>query len=89
MSLTKRQKIGATKDFILHEKDTGSASYQVALLTAKIKKLVAHLKKNAKDKHSRRGLLGMVQKRKKLLTFLKKTDEKRYGKIIKSLGLKK
>lgn len=89
MALSKRQKTSATKEFKLHDNDTGSASYQIALLSEKIKKLVSHLKKNAKDNHSRHGLLGMVQQRKKLLAFLKKNDEKKYQKVIKKLGLKK
>ncbi len=88
MALTKRQKANATKSFRLHKEDNGSASYQVALITAKIKKLVSHLKKNPKDKHSRRGLLGMVQKRKKFLQYLKTNDEKKYKKVIKDLDLK-
>jgi len=88
MALSPRQKKNATKTFQRHEKDSGSAEYQIALFTAKIKKLVSHLKKNPKDKHSRRGLLGMVSQRKKLLKFLKAQDEKKYKKTIKSLEIK-
>jgi small subunit ribosomal protein S15 len=88
MALTTQQKSKATASFKRHEKDTGSAEYQIALFTAKIERLVTHLNKNPKDKHSRRGLLGMVQQRKKLLKFLKNSDEKRYKKVIKELGLK-
>lgn len=88
MSLTKRQKEKVTKEYKRHEKDTGSAECQVALFTEKIEKLVGHLKKNPKDKHSRRGLLGMVSQRKKLLKFLKNSNEKEYLKITKKLGLK-
>ncbi len=89
MSLTSKQKEAVTKKFKIHEKDTGSAQYQIALFTAKIKKLVSHLKKNPKDKHSRKGLLGMVAQRKKLLNYLKNKDEKIYQKVLKELKLKK
>ncbi|MEA1926387.1 MAG: 30S ribosomal protein S15 [Patescibacteria group bacterium] len=88
MSLTLRQKTSATKNFKRHEKDSGSSEYQIALFTAKIKQLVLHLKKNPKDKHSRRGLLGMVSQRKKLMRYLKTTNEAKYKKVIKKLGLK-
>ena len=88
MALSARQKTNATKKFQRHEKDSGSAEYQIALFTAKIKKLVSHLKKSPKDKHSRRGLLGMVSQRKKLMKYLKAHDEKKYKKTIKNLGLK-
>lgn len=87
--LTPRKKASIVKKHKLHQKDTGSAEVQVAILTDQIKELTAHLKKHPKDNHSRRGLLGMVSKRKKLLDYLKKEDEKRYNKIIKELGLKK
>ena len=73
----------------LHDADTGSADVQIILLTEEIKKLLSHLKKHPKDLHSKRGLLKMVSKRRKLMKFLKKEDEKRYNKIIKTAGLKK
>jgi len=88
MTLSKRVKANATKKFKRHEKDSGSAEYQIALFTAKIKKLSSHLKKNPKDKHSRKGLLGMVQQRKKLQKHLKNKSEVAYNKLIKSLGIK-
>ena len=88
MSLDKGTKEEITKKFQLHEKDTGSPEYQVALFTEQIKKLTAHLKKNAKDFHSRRGLLQMVSKRRKLLDYLKKTNAKDYKVLIKKLDLK-
>jgi small subunit ribosomal protein S15 len=72
----------------LHNKDTGSPEVQIALFTEKIDELAGHLKKNRKDNHSRRGLLGMVNKRKRLLTYLKNQDVKRYQTIAKKLGLK-
>lgn len=88
MALTTKQKVKATKDVKRHNNDTGSSEYQIALFTEKIKKLTAHLKKNSKDFHSRRGLLKMVSKRKKLMDYLKRTDEKNYKNTIKKLGLK-
>lgn len=69
--------------------DTGSPEVQVALLTKRIADLTSHLKAHKKDKHSRRGLLGLVNKRRKFLIFLRKKDEKRYQSITKKLGLSK
>ena len=88
MALTNKQKDKVTKEVKLHDKDTGSSAYQIALFTEQIRKLTIHLKKNSKDFHSRRGLLKMVAKRKKLLTYLKSTTEKAYKEITKKLGLK-
>ncbi len=88
MALNHKQKEKVTKEVKRHEKDTGSPEYQIALFTEKIKKLTAHLKKNAKDFHSRRGLLKMVSKRRKLMEYLKKTNEKAYKATIKKLELK-
>lgn len=88
MALNNKQKEKVTKDVKRHEKDTGSPEYQVALFTERIKKLTSHLKKNAKDFHSRRGLLKMVSKRKKLMDYLKNTNEKAYKAMIKKLDLK-
>ncbi len=89
MALTKQAKKRVTKKFQRHAKDSGSAEYQIALFTEKIKKLASHLKKNPKDKHSRKGLLGMVQQRKKLQKHLKNKDEVSYNKIVKDLGIKR
>lgn len=72
-----------------HETDTGSAQVQVALLTRQIKELSSHLKKNPKDNSSRRGLLKMVSKRRKLLSYLALEDESLYQKVVKKLGLKR
>ena len=83
--LTKEEKKDAIKD----DKDTGGVESQVVLLSEQIKKLFLHLKENHNDVHSKRGLLGMVNKRKKLLLYLKKQDEKRYQNLIKKIGLKK
>lgn len=71
------------------EGDTGSPEVQVALLTKRIEKLVTHLKGNPADNHSRRGLLGIVSKRRRLLNYLEKKDEKRYKTIAQKLGLGK
>lgn len=77
------------KKYQTHKKDTGSTEVQIALLTEKILELAKHLKKHAKDSDSRRGLLMMVGKRRRLLNYLKKGDPKKYDKLIKDLGLKK
>lgn len=69
--------------------DTGSPEVQVALLTYKINKLVKHLEANKKDNHSRRGLLKVIAKRRRILNYLQKLNEERYKKLIKKLGLKK
>jgi small subunit ribosomal protein S15 len=88
MALTHKQKEKVTQGVKRHDKDTGSPEYQVAKFTEEIKRLTTHLKKNEKDFHSRRGLLKMVSKRKKLLSYLEKTNEKSYKNVIKTLGLK-
>ncbi len=77
------------KKFEIHETDTGSAEVQIGLLTEEIKKLLLHLKSHPKDFHSKRGLLKMVAKRRKLLSYLKEEDIKRYNSIAKKIGLKK
>lgn len=69
--------------------DTGSPEVQIALLTARINELTAHLKENQNDHHSRRGLLKMVGQRRGLLAYLKKTDIERYRTLIERLGLRK
>ena len=81
--------IDLVKKYQTHKKDTGSAEVQIVLLTQKILELAKHLKKHGKDSDSRRGLLIMVGKRRRLLNYLKKGDEKTYEKLIKDLGLKK
>lgn len=72
-----------------HETDTGSPEAQVAILSRRIEELSSHLKKNNKDKHSRRGLLQMVANRRKHLKYLEKKNTKAYSKLVKELGLKK
>lgn len=76
-------------EYARHEGDTGSSEVQIALLTQRINHLNAHLKLNPGDKHSRRGLLKMVGKRKGLLDYLKKTDLEGYRALIAKLGLRK
>ncbi|TSC96479.1 MAG: small subunit ribosomal protein S15 [Parcubacteria group bacterium Athens0714_26] len=86
--LTIRQKSNIIKDFKINEKDTGSAAVQVALITKQINELTDHLKKHRKDNHSRRGLLTMVGKRKRLMDYLSKTNPKSYNSVAKKLELK-
>ncbi|HHE76537.1 MAG TPA: 30S ribosomal protein S15 [Candidatus Parcubacteria bacterium] len=87
--LTSEEKEKIIKKYKIHESDTGSSEVQIALLSEEIKRLLAHLKKHPKDFHSKRGLLKMVSKRRKLLGYLKQEDEKKYSEIIKAIGLKK
>ncbi len=89
LTLVKEDKKKVIKKFETHENDTGSTEVQVAILTQKINRLNEHLKLNKKDHHSRRGLIIMVGKRKRLLGYLKNNDIGRYKKIIKELGLRK
>ena len=87
--LTVRQKKNVMKDVQKHEKDTGSSEVQIGLLTKRIDELAGHLKKHNKDNHSRRGLINMVSKRRKLLGYLQNNHPRIYSKIAKKLGLKK
>lgn len=87
--LTKRVKAKVINDAARHDTDTGSADVQIAILTRKIDELTAHLKKNKKDFHSRRGLLQMVADRRAHLRYLEKSDKRRYSSVVKKLGLKK
>ncbi|MCX6813880.1 MAG: 30S ribosomal protein S15 [Candidatus Azambacteria bacterium] len=87
--LKKIRKSKVIKEFKIHDTDTGSVEVQVAILSKEIDQLAKHLKKHPKDNHSRRGLLGMVSKRKRLLNYLAKEDQKRYKALIKKIGLKK
>ena len=75
--------------FATHKGDTGSPEVQVAILSARINALGEHLKNHTKDFHSRRGLLGMVSRRRKLLDYLNKVDSVRYAALIKELGLRR
>ncbi len=87
--LSTEEKTKIIKKYKLHDLDTGSPEVQIALLSEEIKQLLLHLKKHKKDFHSKRGLLKMVDKRRKLLNYLKEEDARRYNKTIKALGLKK
>ena len=83
--LSKDTKTKLIKDNQSHDSDTGSPEVQISLLTQKIKELSEHLKKHKKDKHSRRGLLGMVSRRRRHLSYLKKKDPKRHDEIAKKI----
>ncbi len=87
--LTKRVKTRIAGEHGKHEKDTGSAGVQIAVLSRQIDELAAHLKKNPKDNHSRRGLLKMVSKRRKFLAYMKENEPSAYEKLIKKLDLKR
>ena len=87
--LTKTKKTKTIKETQVHDKDTGSPEVQIGILSKRIEELAAHLKKNQKDNHSRRGLLAMVADRQTHMKYLLKKDPKRYGVIIKKLELKK
>lgn len=87
--LTREEKQKIIEKYRVHKLDTGSAEVQIALLNEEIKKLQDHLKKHPKDLHSRRGLLKMVIKRKRLLKYLQRENKRRYNAILKKIGLKK
>ncbi len=87
--LTKRVKSRIVGEHKTNDKDTGSAQVQIAMTSRQIEELAAHLKKNPKDNHSRRGLLKMVSKRRRLLSYLKKNELSAYEKLIKKLDLKR
>ncbi|MCH9627022.1 MAG: 30S ribosomal protein S15 [Chlamydiales bacterium] len=89
MSLDKGTKEEITKKFQLHEKDTGSADVQIAILTERIAELTDHLKRSPKDHNSRLALLKLVGQRRKLLEYLNSTDTERYKNLIKRLNLRK
>ncbi|OGF51780.1 30S ribosomal protein S15 [Candidatus Giovannonibacteria bacterium RIFCSPLOWO2_02_FULL_43_11b] len=86
--LKSKEKEKIIEKFKTSEKDTGSAAVQAAILTEEIKRLTEHLKTHRKDKHSRRGLLQMVSKRKKLLDYISKNNQAAYIDVTKKLGLK-
>ncbi len=85
MALNTEEKAQVVKKFALHEGDTGSPEVQVALLTKQIDELSEHLKTHKKDNHSRRGLLQIVGKRRRLLQYLKENEEERYNTLAKKL----
>lgn len=89
MALSVEEKIVIVKTYGQGEKDTGSPEVQVALLTANINKLQSHFGDHKQDHHSRRGLIRMVNQRRKLLDYLKRKDGNRYGQLIAKLGLRR
>ena len=89
MTISVKEKKEIVIDFGKDEKNTGSTEVQVAILTKKINSLTEHFKINKKDHHSKRGLLGMINNRRKLLKYLKNKNEQRYIDLIKKLGLRK
>lgn len=88
MSIDKQKKQEVISTFAQAQGDTGSPEVQIAILTERIKNLTEHMKDHKKDFHSRRGLLMMVSRRKKLLTYLKKNQAKRYDSILEKLNLR-
>lgn len=89
MSLSGAQKTEIIEEYRLDNSDTGSPEVQVALLSARIAELTEHFNEHKKDHHSRQGLLRMVNRRRKLLDYLKSKDSDRYRNLIKSLGLRR
>ena len=88
MSLTSQEKQAVKTKFERAKGDTGSPEVQIALLSENISQLTTHFQTNKNDNHSRRGLLQMVSKRRKLLTYLKRVDKQRYTKLVEALGIR-
>ena len=89
MSLVKEQKDTIIVDFRTHDADTGSSEVQIALLSARINYLTEHFKTHKKDHHSRRGLLKLVGRRRRLLDYLRRQDHERYQRVIARLGIRR
>jgi len=89
MALTKEEKTAAVESQRIHDRDTGSSEVQIAILTKRITSLTDHFKTHKKDHHSRRGLLKMVSKRRKLLDYIRRRDEAKYQSVIAALGIRK
>ncbi len=89
MSFTKEEKTNIITKYQINEKDTGSSEVQIALLTERLNYLNDHFKTHGKDHHSRHGLIRMVNRRRKLLDYLKREDAQRYQTIIKELGIRR
>lgn len=87
--LKKEEKTKIIEEIKVHDKDTGSADVQISLLSKEIKNLLGHLRKHPKDNHSRRGLLKMVVKRRRLLNYLQNKNKRKYNAILKKIGLAK
>jgi small subunit ribosomal protein S15 len=88
MSITKEEKKEILDEFGKHETDTGSAGGQIALLTKRVRELTEHAKQHKKDHHSRRGLVMIVSKRKKLMKYLRRKDPKGYVELVKKLKIR-
>ena len=88
MAVTKERKAELIKEYGKDEKDSGSAAVQIAILTERIRELTEHMKSHKKDFHTRRGLLMLVGKRRRLLSYIKKGDVEAYRALIKSLGIR-
>jgi len=88
MSITKENKKKIISQFAINKKDTGSAEVQIAVISERIINLIDHFNNHKHDKHSKRGLLALVNKRKKLLNYLSKKDELKYQEIIKKLNIR-
>ncbi len=89
MALTQKRKQELISEYQVHETDTGSADLQVAVLTDRINQLTQHLKSNDKDHSSRRGLLKMIGRRRRLLSYINKQDSERYKQLIARLGIRR
>jgi small subunit ribosomal protein S15 len=89
MALAKEQRSQVIGDYQTHGNDTGSPDVQIALLTTRINQMIDHLRTHAHDHHSRRGLLKMVGRRRRLLAYLQKKDRARYQQLIERLGLRR
>lgn len=89
MVLAKEKKQTIIKDFKIHDKDTGSVQVQIAILTERINSLTEHFQTHKKDHHSRRGLLRMVNQRRKLLDYLKRHGPEEYNNLIEKLNIRK
>ena len=89
MAFTKEAKSEVIKQFQRNEKDSGSSEVQIAVLTSRITDLTEHFKQHKKDHHSRRGLLKMVSRRRRLLDYLRRVDRAKYQSLLSSLGLRK
>jgi small subunit ribosomal protein S15 len=89
MKLSKEEKGKVMQNYKIHDKDTGSSTVQIALLTKRINDLTEHFKVHKKDHHSRHGLLKLVSQRRRFLDYLKRQDPKKYSNIIKELGLRR
>ena len=88
MSINKETKTSIINEFSINDKDTGSASVQIAVISERIKNLTEHFKTHKKDNHSKRGLVALVNKRKKLLNYLSKKNNNEYLNLIKKLNIR-